>query len=78
MMFSTEFNYLLHCVCQMTLYNRMGFIKKRLQSNLIHINIVGKDQIERNVRVVRKCLGYYHNLLDNVQQLDTAMQVLVS
>ncbi|KAF9813855.1 hypothetical protein SFRURICE_008010 [Spodoptera frugiperda] len=76
MMFSTEFNYLLHCVCQMTLYNRMGFIKKRLQSNLIHINIVGKDQIGRNVRVVRKCLGYYHNLLDNVQQLDTAMQVL--
>lgn len=73
----TDTNPIIISLILSSLYTRMVKIRERFDSNFVPINIVGKEQVSKNVRVVKKCLGYYNNLLDGMNRIDRTLQFLV-
>ncbi|PZC80210.1 hypothetical protein B5X24_HaOG200956 [Helicoverpa armigera] len=59
-------------------FSRMPIMKIALENNFVPVNIVGKDQLQKNVKIVRKCVGYYSNLLDSFDVIHTQFQFTVS
>lgn len=78
MKISYETNYTIAWFVLYVFYTRMVLIRKCLMNNLIPINIVGKDEVNKSINVVRKCVGYYNNLLDYMSFMDHPLQIIVS
>lgn len=60
------------------LHYRLMLLRKTLERNTVPVNIVGKDKIQPKLRLVRKCLINYNNLLDAFDGVDFQMQFTVS
>ncbi|PZC80211.1 hypothetical protein B5X24_HaOG200957 [Helicoverpa armigera] len=78
MLLATDFNALCTGILFFGLYERMQLIQRTLENNFVPVNIVGQDQLQKNVKIVRKCVGYYSNLLDSFDAVETQLQVMVS
>ncbi|XP_063897021.1 uncharacterized protein LOC110374059 [Helicoverpa armigera] len=59
-------------------FSRMRIIQNVLENNFVPVNIVGKDQLQKNVKIVRKCVGYYSNLLDSFDAIHTQFQITLA
>ncbi|XP_047034987.1 uncharacterized protein LOC124641023 [Helicoverpa zea] len=76
MLLATDFNALCTGILFFGLYERMQLIQRTLENNFVPVNIVGQDQLQKNVKIVRKCVSYYSNLLDSFDAVETQLQVM--
>ncbi|XP_063897022.1 uncharacterized protein LOC135118573 [Helicoverpa armigera] len=73
---ASDLNSLLISIYLISIFGRMKLLKKTLENNLVPVNIVGKEQLDKNVNIVRKCVGYYTNMIDAWNIIDNDMQIM--
>lgn len=60
------------------LHHRLMQLRKTLERNTVPVNIVSKEEALPKLRVARRCLLYYNNLLDAYDEVDSTVQFKVS
>ncbi|PZC80212.1 hypothetical protein B5X24_HaOG200958 [Helicoverpa armigera] len=75
---ASDLNSLLISIYLISIFGRMKLLKKTLENNLVPVNIVGKEQLDKNVNIVRKCVGYYTNMIDAWNIIDNDMQIMLA
>lgn len=61
-------------VIMIFMYKRLKILSQTLENINIPVNIIEKQKINENLGIIRKCLLYYHNILDAFDEIDCYMQ----
>ncbi|PZC80217.1 hypothetical protein B5X24_HaOG200963 [Helicoverpa armigera] len=59
-------------------YERIKLLRKFLGSNVVSVNITGRDEVAVSIRNVKKGLYYYDKLLDGLQCINMQIQMMVN
>ncbi|KAF9813859.1 hypothetical protein SFRURICE_008014 [Spodoptera frugiperda] len=74
---STDINHIFNILIFSIIQNRMKQLQLFFKSIYIPVNISGRNEVEINIKSIRKGLLYYNNLLDNLRSISKSLQVLL-
>lgn len=74
---TSDCNHFMGSILFSSLLVRMKLLRQCFKNISVPINIVGRDEVDKNVKIIRNCLNYYKNLMDSLLHINNEIQLLV-
>ncbi|KAF9802740.1 hypothetical protein SFRURICE_003482 [Spodoptera frugiperda] len=74
---TSDCNHFMGSILFSSLLVRMKLLRQCFKNISVPINIVGRDEVDKNVKNIRNCLNYYKNLMDSLLHINNEIQLLL-